>query len=205
VDEFVAKAPKVTEAERIAQVTEVYAWVGKIVVHGELLANAMRISCVMLLNSLKLDQQVGHALFAGQNIEAMRRFFASLFLHSFKGSNEDQQIIRKLIDQIDKANSRRNEVVHTTWFVGWGNEETEDFRDVDGIKFGHSLTEGGYMLTMRKIQKYKNLYDDLERLTKLVEAVHPAMLISAVRNTAFHESFDFDTEGKLRLKAKQKS
>ncbi len=170
------KQPKVSDEERERQTNQLYSMVGRIVVRGEQLAGALREACMFLLLRKGLDQQIAWTLFAGQNVEALRRFYTALYLQHFREDAKSAKIVGKLSDEIGGANERRNNLVHTEWFIGWGNEETESYADAAGRKFRHDLKgNGGYEIKPGKISQYADLEHTLQRLSALVRITHSAV------------------------------
>ena len=119
-----SKVPKVSTEEFEKQTTQLYADIGRIVVNAEHLNLAMTWCCSVILEIQGVDQKYCNTIFAGMNIENMRRMWTAMMKLHYRDDARDIKMIDHLDNRIDNVNSRRNKVIHKIWWIGWGNKES---------------------------------------------------------------------------------
>ncbi len=135
------------EQKREQQTNEIYAAIGKYVIAFELLVHAVRTACILLTTANNKHQQLMNIIFHHKLMSAWPIFdvYQSLVGHlvfehdTNDGANsEETKIIRDVLKQINidyqAICDKRNDHLHATWLVGWGNETTTDFSKIGFIK-----------------------------------------------------------------------
>ena len=164
--------PKVSKEERTRQTDELYAKIGKIVVLSEHLNHAMFINCVLHLGIKEnLSEDYSHTLLTGNNLENMRRRWEALMKLAFKDDASIIEAINHISKRLDNLITRRNNVVHNLWFIGWGNESTESYEVANGQKkklnIGSKGT-GGVEYSNKDSKDFDEIINKIQELTALI-------------------------------------
>ena len=109
-----------------------------------------------------------------------------------KHGDSDTQIMNAVMKYIAKeyemAVSNRNMLLHGTWFIGWGNAETEDFSKIDLMKARVNSTGLRHLETPKKKV-------EISALTQQVRALRPLIVAATFavdRNARFGDRFSRD-------------
>jgi len=63
--------------------------------------------------------------------------------------------------------NQRNDVIHSTWFIGYGNDQTTDFSNASGYKHKRSKTGAGVKSFDVSPSHFDSLANQAEELAKL--------------------------------------
>jgi len=118
-------------ARRETQMGELYESIGRCVVEFSQLTS----QCRMHLSSVVVPNPGSPVRGLVEELSE-RRVFVQLFkAMSPQLSEDDQAVGAHLLKLCHKAHNERNRIDHDAWFVGWGNERTEDFGEARRIDF----------------------------------------------------------------------
>lgn len=153
---------------RKEQMDELHRAIGEFVVAFES-GTHRQYSCILwVLACVGLnDQQVVQILLAGKNAESMRQLLQSLLAHIRPKNSAEEAIIKDILDRHKSLIERRNEVVHSLWMIGYGNEHTTDWGEAKGFKLGKDRHGA-------KTKSFKYRVEDIERFSKEAKAVEAA-------------------------------
>jgi len=174
---FSKSSPDMNEEERLKvrdlQTGELYANIGEFVVKFEHLCHAMQTSITFLMHGQDLkNQQVANILLAGYTADHLRTLFESLIGELVKINDNEKKIVKNIFSRIQKLTERRNDVVHSTWYIGWGNEQTQDFSEAPGHKL-HKNKQGAALKAFNyKAEDFLELVEEAEKLSSLVMRLH---------------------------------
>ena len=126
---------------RMREVDELHRAIGEFVVAFEQGCHAMQ-TCVMgiLARAGLGDQQVSQIILAGMTAEPLRALFESLVGERVKLNEVERLIIKSCVTRFQKLTEQRNDIIHSTWYIGWGNEETVDFSTASGMNLKTAAT-----------------------------------------------------------------
>ena len=82
--------------------------------------------------------------------------------------NPDRLIANKIFKRVGDLIETRNNVIHSTWFVGWAGAEDTDFSEVDGHKLSKSKDGASVKGFDYKASDFRRLSDECELVTKMV-------------------------------------
>lgn len=175
------------------QTNELHASIGKFLVNFELVCFNMRTAIIFILYDSGLkNQQLANIMLAGHTAEPLRSILRSLIGETVQLNENEKEIIKNIFARIQKLIESRNNIVHSTWFIGWGNETMRDFSEASGYKL-HRDKDGEATKTFKyKKEDFKKLSKEAEILSKLVLRLH--VCISS--NFSIEKNFDFDKNGK---------
>jgi len=127
---------------RDIQTNELYANIGEFVVKFEHVCHAMQTTITFIMQGEGLrNQQVAHIVLAGYTADPLRTLLESLIGEVITLNDNEIKIIKNIFARIQKLTAVRNDIVHSTWFIGWGNETTQDFSEAPGYKL-HKNKQG---------------------------------------------------------------
>ena len=151
------------------QIDSLYREIGRFVVEFEMMCHAMQqcIVFIMLCHGLK-NQQISHAVLAGQTAEPLSALLRTLISETIKLTKEEISAIDYLFKLIKKAIENRNQIIHSTWFIGWGNDSTSDWSVAKGIKH-HKSKKGTSVKSLELTEeKFSSLTDKVIFIRKAV-------------------------------------
>lgn len=140
--------------KRSEQSFALHAAIGRFVVEFEQMCFAMSNAILFALHNAGLrDQQLGNAMLAGLTASPLREMALSVFAHVYRDDDASAKIVRELAARTQMLTNTRNEIIHSTWFIGWASSEDTDFSRASGMKrkntkagpvassLSHSVTE----------------------------------------------------------------
>ena len=199
------KEPIVSREEYQAQTERLYAKIGRVTVEAEHLSYEMFNCSVMILETRGLDQPFAQTALSGHNLESMRRLWESLTKQVYQGDDFAQDLITKLSKWIDTVNQQRNKVVHSLWYIGWGNESTVSYEDALSRQVKRATGKGEqgglkYSSLKKDAEGFQEIIDALLELTGLVRRLNGCISLSATKEGYgnLEANFHYDEKGILR-------
>ena len=169
-----------TDDKREAESRKIYEALGRYVVAFEHLVHEVREICLLLMcpdldpKAQTLAEVPLHSNFMGP--AALREVFLTLVAERVKQleadsakkgdtfPKEDKDAILAITKQINSEfgarTKTRNEVVHAKWFIGFGDERVDGFKDAGHVK--RTLTRRG----LGFVKKPPQTAEDIDALTK---------------------------------------
>lgn len=127
-----------TERQEIyeAQTGELYESIGKCAVKFEHVGFAMQQGITLLLTKGGLqNQRLARVLLAELTAYPLKSILQAMIAEFVSLSSDDKAICDKVFVRVQKLIERRNDVIHSTWFVGWAHPDDTDFSMVNGHKW----------------------------------------------------------------------
>lgn len=154
---------------RDLQTHELYASIGKFIVEFEHICFEMQKAILWMLRDQGLkNQQVVDILLAGYTADPLRTLLESLIGELTTTNDKERKIIKNIFSRIQKITEKRNDVAHSTWFIGWGNATTQDFSEASGHKL-HKNKQGEARKSFKyKAENFNDLITEAEKLSSLV-------------------------------------
>jgi hypothetical protein len=174
-----------------AQTADIYEAIGRFMVAYTQLAWAVETNLDLWLyrfGLLSLEAQ--QAILARLSERKRRELLETLIGEAIAGSSDvEQGMIANIFRRMNTFEDERNGIVHSHWFVGWANEQDEDFSEF----FGHKLQASGKKTAFKRRESTAAKFDELtDRAGELkyllwrigaVDAAHPiATLFLVDRN-----------------------
>lgn len=154
---------------RDSQIRDVYANIGEFVVKFEHVCHAMHSAIIWLMHVQGLqNQRVVQILLARQTASPLFDTFRSLTAELVDQNPSEQQLVNNIMSRIDSLITERNKVIHSTWYVGWGNDETEDYSITSGIKFARNPKGANPKSHTYGLEEFRRLITEAEKLGGLV-------------------------------------
>jgi hypothetical protein len=103
--------------------------------------HAIQFGIIGLLACAGLQNQgVAQIIVAGLTAEPLRKLFQSLVAQSQILNDNEKKILNIMLKRFQELTNERNDIIHSMWFVGWGDENTTDFSQVKGMKYHKNET-----------------------------------------------------------------
>lgn len=152
---------------------ELYREIGEFVVKFEHVGHAIQTGIIFLLDGAGLhNQNVTQILLAGLTAEPLRTLFESLVAETQQLNTNEQVIVKDALNRFQKLTQNRNDIVHSIWFIGWGNEQSTDFTDASGIKFHKDMKGAKVKSFKRKAADFAKLSEEAESLVEIFRQLH---------------------------------
>jgi len=78
--------------------------------------------------------------------------------------DEEQQIFKIILKRVQTLIDSRNNIIHSTWFVGWANPQDIDFSEASGHKLIKGKSGAG-------VKNFKYTSSDFDKLSNECDAV----------------------------------
>ncbi len=162
---------------RDLQTSELYTNIGEFVVKFEHVCHAMQTAITFMMHGQGLqNQQVANILLAGYTADPLRTLFESLIGELTNLNDKEKKIIKNIFSRVQKLTEKRNDVVHSTWYIGWGNKQTQDFSEAPGHRL-HKNKQGAALKAFNyKAEDFSVLVEEAEKLSSLVMRLHGCMV-----------------------------
>jgi hypothetical protein len=117
------------------QTGELYKSIGKCSVKFEHVTLAMQAAITLLLQKGGLrNQRLANVLLADLTAYPLTSIFQAMISESNQLSAEEKIISNKIFTRTKKLIERRNDIIHSNWFVGWAGPDDTDFSEASGMR-----------------------------------------------------------------------
>jgi len=175
------------------QTTALYAAIGRFVVEFEQMCFAMSNAVLFALHNEEglRDQQLGNAMLAGLTAGPLREMTLSVFAHLYRDDPAGLQIVRDLAARTQQLTTSRNEIIHSTWFIGWASQEDTDFSRASGMKLKNTKSGPMAMSVSNSVAEFDRETANAKELAVLWRQLLGCLL----SGTAPTNCFNRDLEG----------
>jgi len=122
------------------QITEQYLSIGKFVVHFEHLFFAMKLKVTQLCGGGEETRLLLEPYSVRNTIETLENLI-KIKIGKKTISDKDKVLYKALIKDLINLNTKRNGIIHTTWFIGWRSDNDTDVSEFQGSKFTSALNQ----------------------------------------------------------------
>jgi hypothetical protein len=177
------------------QTAALYAAIGRFVVEFEQMCFAMSNAVLFALHNGGLkDQQLGNAMLAGLTAGPLREMTLSVFAHLYRDDLAGLQIVRDLAARTQQLTTSRNEIIHSTWFIGWASQEDTDFSRASGMKLKNTKSGPMAMSVSNSVAEFDRETEKAKELAVLWRQLLGCLLSGTVPTNYFNR----DPEGVIR-------
>jgi hypothetical protein len=120
------------EAVRLAQMNEIYQALGRFLVEFSRMVHAMENSLHFAVGG---GQQLLRAITAELTASPLAQAWRSVMTKATVLSEDDLSVLAGLRNEVTGLIELRNDWMHGTWFVGYGNETTDDWSEAALARF----------------------------------------------------------------------
>lgn len=181
------------KAEAHEQEHDLYAAIGEFAVVFEQVFSAMEICVKFTLrkDGLKTDS-LAQALLAGLTADPLLQRFRAIVTELRKNDPEDMRILKNISKRAEDLIEERNDVIHRTWFIGWGYPR--DFSKAKSLKF--KRTKHGVELEPREdtAERFESLSRQAKELSDIVMIVG----LSLATDSPFSKLLKIEQDGTVR-------
>lgn len=181
-----------------AQTAEIYLAISRYTASFEQLCQTMRTGMTFLLQGAGLsNQQLAHIMSADMTASPLRAIMQVIIGEHYELALDEQKICDKISAEVKRQYERRNEVLHSTAYVGWGNGETTHLSAMDA----HKLTRGKADAGTRSVA---NNAEDVDRFAaECCESNELVMRLWTCLQTGrkIADNFDVDENGTVTCSA----
>ncbi len=158
--------------------------------------------CILwLLESAGLkDKQIVQILVADYTAELMRVMLQSLIGHIRPENPAEKAIVKNLLVRHQKLISRRNDVLHGTWFIGYGNEETTDWSTAVGFKLGKDKKGAKHKTFEYKVEDFEEMIKEAKDLTVALDRLTGCF----TTGRDVENNFEVDDDGQVSVPSQGK-
>lgn len=185
-----------TQEERSAkykeQTEDIYRSIGHFAVQFEQIVFAMRFGIRMILSTHGLNnQQLSNILVADLAAMSISKIFKSMIMETSPLCKDEEKIFKAIMKKVNDMIEKRNDVIHSTTFVGWASESDTDFSEASG----HKLVKSADGIKVKSFHEKSVYFDDLTlECTNIIELVNRFWGIIEMGGD-ISKNFSFSNEG----------
>ncbi len=162
---------------RQKQVDEIHRSMGEFSVTFEQVCHALQTGIVFILDRAGLtNQKISQILLSGITAEPLRALFEALVAETTEFNEKEKLILRNALKRFQELTSARNDIIHGTWFIGWGNESTTDFSSASGMKFHKNKTGAVIKNLAQTAESFQELTDEARSLHAIFSRLYGCIL-----------------------------
>ena len=184
------------EVKRDTQTKELYRAIGEFTVSFEYMNDAIWNCAMWRLQAAGLnDQSIAQILLAKLTADPLRELLRSLLGHMHSPNPKEEKIIANLFNRHKKITENRNDYLHGTWYIGWGNAETEDWSVAHGRKLDRNKQGAN-------VKAFEKTAADFDALTREANALGDSFRrLSGCLNHGYsiETNFEVDDAGKVSV------
>lgn len=142
------------------QTEAIYRAIGEFVVKFEIACFSISLCVQAILERSGLrNQQVTSILLAGITAEPLRALIESLSAETGWLTDEEREELKKLLSRFQKLTAERNDVIHGTWLIDFGNYAThqQNFSKAIGLKYHKNKDGSATKLLEKNVEDLKDL------------------------------------------------
>jgi len=178
------------------QTTALYAALGRFAVEFEHVCFTMRCIIMSILDEQGLrNAKVLNILLAEQTAEPLRSLTSSLLAETQQFSEKDEKIMGSLLSKVQVLTQERNDVLHSTWFIGWYGTENGDFCHAPSIKPKRSKKGDVSLDRTWKIEQFDSLTARAKALSDNLRSVNACLSHGYKLHNNFRLSHDGSVVG----------
>lgn len=151
------------------QTGELYQAIGKCSVKFEHVTFAMQQAIIFMLHKGGLNnQRLANVLLADLTAYPLKSIFQAMVPESSQLSTTEQAICDKIFARTQKLIERRNDIIHSTWFVGWASSSDTDFSEVTGTKQARGKRGADFKSFNHTVVEFEDFAQECDEVTNLL-------------------------------------
>lgn len=173
-----------TEEERRAihkeHTDDIYRSIGKFMVQFEQIVFRMGLTVKLILSKNGLtNPQIGNIITADMTARPMMDMYKSMLLEQLHPIENDEKIIKAILKNITSIIEERNNIIHSTWFVGYGEIDATDF----SVAIGQKTAKSSQVIKTKEFRYKSAEFDALsskcEAILNLINQLMPVVIMGA--------------------------
>jgi hypothetical protein len=151
------------------QVGEIYRAIGKYCVSFEHVTHAMQFGITFLLHKGGLaNQRLAQIMLAELTAYPLKSILQAIIGELAASSPDNQKICDKIFSRVGKLIEQRNDIMHSTLFVGWAGEQDTDFSQAGGSKPSRGKSGAGTKSSTYTAQDFDNFAKECQLVAGLI-------------------------------------
>jgi hypothetical protein len=151
------------------QTRDLFAALGRFVVGFELVCRHATTVITMALSKAGLrDQQYANILLADLTADPIKKTMIAVVAHAIQPIGKDAKVLQAIAKQFQQLIEARNELLHSTWYVGWANDSQSEFDVANAVKLKKSKDGVVVKKLDYKIEDFDRHTTEAEMLSKII-------------------------------------
>ena len=175
---------------------DVYRAIGEFVTSFEQVCSALQSGIIFILHQEGLkNQKIAHVILAGMTAEPLTSLYAAMVAESQGLTDGEQKLVDGVLTRFRELTKVRNDILHSTWFVGYGNKDTIDWSVAETMKY-HKNKKGA----VYKTGEYSsdNLRPHITEANELAAVVN-RLLACFLGDRSIIRNFTISADGKMSV------
>lgn len=167
-------------AKRDDQIQSIYAAIGRFVVEYENAVYALRVLAWFALDLINkpLGQRLAQIATAELSNRALRDATLAAVLERYKPDVVDADLIERVFKRLERLEQgHRNPIVHSTWFIGYGNESTTDWDSASQMRMSVRNGELRIGRDRKAAADFEAAVSEAQEVGKMLWYVHGCLTI----------------------------
>jgi hypothetical protein len=118
------------------QSKDLYALLGEFVAKFQIIC--MELHAGILFMAGLRNESVMRAALADMTAQPLLNTYRSIASDVYKLKESQSEILLNVVNRVQALITKRNEILHGTWFIGWADTHETDFSSAGGLKARHT-------------------------------------------------------------------
>lgn len=169
------------------QTDDIYRAIGKFSVKFEQLVFFMCQGIRSILSQQGLrNQQLASIILADQTAYPIQSMFGSMIYEVTELNDTERLIVKEILKKVQVLIKKRNDIVHSTWFVGWASPSDTDFTEVSGQK----LNKGTFGSKVKSLEftsaDFDQISDECDSVSTLIQRLWAVVILDKSIDANFY-------------------
>lgn len=158
--------------DREFQTQALYCAIGRFAVAFEHMCKELHNAMLFMLSKEGMrNQQVSRVILAGMTAEPLRSLYQALIAEIHHPKGVEKIVVDSILRRTQIMISKRNDVIHSIWYIGYGSSPDDDALLASGYK-GKRDGKGTHVkITEHRVEDFDALTRAAEELASLIHAL----------------------------------
>jgi hypothetical protein len=155
--------------KHLQQTNEIYQEIGKFAVQFEMLTHAFQMGIQQILSKSGLaNSNLTNIILADQTAYPLKSMLQAMLAEVGNFDDSDRVISNAIFKEAGELIEKRNDIIHSTWFVGWASETDTEFGTTDSVKYTKGKLGAGIKSFTFSASEFSQLVVECEIITKKI-------------------------------------
>jgi hypothetical protein len=151
------------------QTNEIYQEIGRFAVQFEMFSHGLQTGIQNVLHKAGLaNHNLTNIILADQTARPLKMMLQAMLAEIGNYDDTDRSIVNIIFAEVDSIIEKRNEIIHSTWFIGWAAEGQTDFGSTESLKYTKGKLGVGIKSFTYTASAFTELIEECELITKKV-------------------------------------
>jgi hypothetical protein len=151
---------------------------------------------IMILSSNGLKNQLlANIMMSDLTAYPVKSIFGSMIAETTDLSSAEQKIVNMILKRVQALINKRNEIVHSTWFVGWAHPDAVTFDEAHGHKLARLKSGAG----LKGFNFKSEDFDKISAECDLVNALVLRLWMAVIGGDSIAENFVVLESGEVAI------